>query len=190
MAGLSCDLEDILTGAGCKKRGALSVAYWTKCEGVDWAAIAASGVHWDATTELILDYIMVGGAVFKKLSFKKKLATYDFTFTSESDLYEILIAMTFEGKDAARRLALQKALACCCVVMHLFDNNGLERVVGMEYNSGGVTFDPEVTELEITRHLDTSGDFEGSVPRDELDVGGESLCAPLFATVTEANIPV
>lgn len=187
-AYLNCALEELSTTSECKNRGGMRVAYWVSSDQVDWATIVADALQWDTATEILLDYTMLLSATFTKVTFERKTAFYDFTFTTDEDLYQVLITFIFEGKNAARRLSLQKALNCCSIVFHLFDNNGLERVVGIEFD--GTNLSDPISRLKVGRHLDSSGTFGDSKARDEVDLVAEHLCAPMFATVTEAQIPV
>ena len=182
-----CQLDEIATDSACQKRGSFNRAAWAKFSDIDWDAIAASAAHWTAATEVLLDYIMVGPAVFNPIESEKKLSEYNFTYTSDNDFYELLILIQFEGKSASRRLSLQKAISCCDIIFHIFDNNGMERVVGVEWD--GTSLVKPLDSLVIGRHLDTSGNFTGSKPRDEVDLTGESLSAPLFATVGYGAMP-
>lgn len=185
---VSCELTDITSSDDCNIRGGLKTVYWARYSEIDWAAIVASPTHWDGANQTLLQYIMVNSATFKKLTFERKQGSYDCTYTEDTDVYEIVVTMVFEGKSAAIRNAFAKAVGCCKIVLHIFDNNCLERVIGVEWD--GNTFEPQVKTLRVTRHLDSSGSFGDSKARDELDLGGESLTPPIFATVEETNIPV
>jgi hypothetical protein len=184
----TCELTDITESDDCKIRGGIKTAYWTEYNSIDWEDMASDPLKFDTATETVLGYTMVGGAVFKKLTFGRKNGFYDFTFTEDTDVYEQLITMIFEGKSNANRLAFKKSLNCCRIVLHIFDNNCLERIVGVEWD--GASFEPQVKTLRIGRHLDSSGQSGDSKSRDEFDLVGESLFAPLFSTVGETNIPL
>lgn len=188
VAVFPCELGALGEPDDCGLKSGLSSAYWAKYSEIDWAAMVADADLFTPATHIIKEYAMVGAAVFKKIDFNRKGGNYSFTWTEESQAYAQLIPFIFEGKSNANRLALTKAISCCKIVLHLFDNNGLERVVGVEYN--GTVFNPQVTNLKIVRHLDASGSIGGDKSRDEIDLGGESTYTPLFATVTEALIPV
>lgn len=185
---VSCELGAISSSDDCNIRGGIKTAYWALYNEINWASMAVSGSNFDTSTQLIKDYIMVSTAKFKKLSFERKQGAYNFTYTKDSDVYTQLVTLIFEGKDNTVKNALTKAIGCCKIVFHIFDNNCIERILGVEWN--GTTFDPQVVPLSITRHLDTSGEFGSSKARDEIDLGGESLMAPLYGTVGESNIPV
>lgn len=183
-----CSLDAIEEPDECNTRGGLASAYWAKQSDIDWETMASDPLLFDPATQKILGYSMVGAATFTQVQFNRKGGTYNFTWTSETQSYQQLIPLLFEGKSNANRLAIQNAVSCCKVVLHLFDNNGLERVVGIEWN--GSKFITQVVNLKVVRHLDASGNLSGEKGRDELDLGGESAYAPLFAEVTEANIPL
>jgi len=184
----TCELADISTSDECNIRGGLKTVYWALYSDIDWEDMAADPLQFDTATQEILGYTMVGGAVFNKLTFERKQGLYDFTYTEDTGVYEQVVTMIFEGKSVTLRNALVSTIGCCKIILHIFDNNCLERVVGVEWD--GVTFEPQVKTLRITRHLDSSGEFGTAPARDELDIGGESLFAPIYAQVGETNIPV
>lgn len=183
-----CVLGAITTNDDCSSKGGLADAYWTKYDNVDWASMVGNPLNFTPATLLILDYIMNGAEVFTQLEFKVEDSTYDFTFTEEADAYDQLIKFVFEGKSNAQTTAFRKAVGCCKIVLHIIDVNGLERVVGVEYN--GTTFIKQLKTLRVVRHLDTSGQLGQSRARDEMDLGGKSVRPSLYATVGAANIPV
>lgn len=188
MAEITCELDQILNPTTCNDRGGIRAAYWFKTTDVDWSAMAADPLQFDPATETILDYTMIGGAIMHKLTFERKEAFYEFTYTRDTDVYTILITMFFKAKDAARRYALQRAIACCNLGIHIYTNDGTQRVVAQDWN--GDAFDDLLTGLYVTRHLDASGQLGTSKARDELDLGGEAFFAPLFADVLEADLPL
>lgn len=184
----SCELQDIATSDECSIRGGLKTVYWAKYSDIDWSAMAADPLKFDTVNQEILDYVMVGAAVFYKLTFERKQGNFNFTYTEDTDVYTQVVTMVFEGKSRDIRNAFAGTVGCCKLILHIFDNNCLERVVGVEWD--GSTFEPQVKTLKMTRHLDSSGEFGTSKARDEMDIGGESLTPPLFASVGEANMPV
>lgn len=184
----SCEIDDIESSDECNIRGGLKTVYWAQYGDVDWETMAADPTAFDPVNQCILSYIMNDGATFKKLTFERKQGFYDFTYTEDADVYEQIITMIFEGKSKANRNAFCKAIGCCKIILHIFDNNCLERVVGVEWD--GELFEPQVKTLRIVRHLDSSGQFGSSKARDEVDFGGESVCPPLFGQVGQTAIPV
>lgn len=185
---VACNLSGISTSDDCGNKGGLADAYWTKYDSVDWPSMEINPLNFDPVTLIIIDYLMVAAATFTHLSFKVEDSTYDFTFTEDADAYDQLIKFVFEGKSNAQTTAFRKAVGCCKMVLHLIDVNGLERVVGVEWN--GTKFIPQLKTLRMVRHLDTSGQLGQSRARDEMDLGGKSIRPPLYATVGAANIPV
>jgi len=188
MPQITCALDNILNPTVCNDRGGFRKAFWFEANKVDWDAIFADPLQFDTTTHQIIGYTMIGGAVMYELTFEPKSAFYEFTFTRETDLYTILVQMFFKAKDNARRQALQAAIACCNVGMHIYANDGTQRVVAQDFDGNG--FVNMLEPLAITRHLDGSGQLGTSRARDELDLGGEAFFAPLFANVDEANLPL
>lgn len=183
----TCTVDNISTSDDCNIRGGLKTIYWAQYTDIDWEAMAADEYAFDPATQTILSYTMVGGAEFKKLTFDRKQGLYTFTYTEDTGVYEQVITTIFEGKAVEIRNAFAAAVGCCKLIVHLFDNNCLERVIGVEWD--GATFEPQVKTLRITRHLDASGEFGSSKARDEMDFGGESITAPMFAEVGEDNMP-
>lgn len=183
-----CTLGEILEQAGCNFRGGIRRLYWTESANIDWAAMLADPLQFDPTNQQILGYTMIGGAVFNKLEFERKDAFYDFTYTEESGVWTLNIPMIFRGKNLTQRNTLNLATLCCDIVAHIYDNSGIQRVVGIDYD--GEVFDPIVSKLKVTRVLDSSGQLGQSDARDEMDLGGESFYSPLFANVPLADIPL
>lgn len=188
MAAITCALDTITNPASCNDRGGIRAIYWTEYDNIDWDTMAVTALQFDTANQEILDYAMVGGAVFNKVEFERKNAFYDFTYTRDQDFYELLITLMFKGKDRDRRNSLQSAIACCNIVVHIFGNAGEQRVVGVDWN--GESFSTIVEQLAVTRHLDSGGQLGTSRGRDELDLGGQSFFAPLWASVAEADIPL
>ena len=188
MAVITCGLEEILNPDTCNDRGGIFEIYWTEYNNIDWATMLADPLQFDPTNQQILDYEMVGGATFNRLTFQRKEAYYEFTYTGEQDFYQILVTMALKGKDRDRRNKLMSAIQCCNVYLHIYENNGGQRAVGVDYN--GEVFRDLLDTLHISRHLDAGGQLGTSKGRDEVDFGGEAFFAPLFANVPVANIPL
>lgn len=185
---ITCGLDTIANPAVCNNRGGFRKAYWFEADKVDWAAMFADPLQFDTTTHDILGYTMIGGAVMYPLTFEPKSAFYDFTYTADTDVYTILVQMIFKAKESDRRKKLQEAIACCNVGLHIYANDGTQRVIAQDFDGNG--FIDMLESLQITRHLDSSGQLGSSKSRDELDLGGEGFFAPLFAQVDEANLPL
>lgn len=188
MPTITCSLDAITTSADCKLRGGIRTLYWAQYTDIDWSTMAGDPLQFDTANQEILGYTMLAAAVFTKVEFDRKNAFYDVTFTEDADVYAQIITMFFDGKDRARRNSLQAATLCCNIIAHVFDNNGNERIFGVDWN--GDSFDKQLTSLKVGRHLDSSGQLGQSTARDELDLTGESFFAPLYGSVTEASIPV
>ena len=181
-------LNQISTATDCNDKGGIRVLYWTEYKNIDWVAMAADPLKFDTTNRIVLDYTMVASAVFNKVEFERKTAFYDFTYTSDADVVTTLLTLAFKGKDNARKNALDEAVRSCAIVCHIYDENGKQRVVGVDWN--GVIFSLPVEYTEVKRIVDSSGQKGSSKARDEMDLGGEQDYLPLFATVTETAIPV
>ena len=181
-------LDAISTATDCSDNPGIRSLFWTEYDNIDWAAMAVDVADFDTANRLILDYTMVGGAVFERVDFERKTAYYTNTRTADTDVVSLLIAMTFKGKDNARKNSLDHAARSCNIVAHIFDENGKERVFGVDWD--GVSFKRIVDFMTPGRILDDSGTRGSSKARDELDLTGEADFLPLFATVGEANIPV
>lgn len=169
-----CELGNLTSNAdNCGNKGGIASAYWAKYTDIDWTAMAGNALNFNPTTLTILDYIMVAAATFKKLEFDIKQSFYNFTFTEDTDVYTQVITTVYEGKSNAQTTVFRKSLACCNIVLHIFDLNGLERVVGVEWD--GSAFVKQLKTLRMVRHLDASGQQGQARARDEMDLGGESL---------------
>lgn len=185
---LTCSLDEIAKPAGCNDRGGLRAAYWAKKSEIDFAAMVSNVLTFTPATQLIIGYTMIGGAVFTPIAFEGVGSFYNFTYTRDTDLYEQLVTLVFKGKDNPRKIAFQKAILCCDIVVHLYGNAGEQRVLGVDYD--GVSLNNIPGSLQITRHLDDGGNLGTAKAKDELDFGGQSLFAPLFANVAEADLPL
>jgi len=188
MALISCALEEILNPLSCNGRGGIAQIAWFDIGAVDWAAMAAAVNQFDVANQTILGYTMIGGATMNKVTFERKSAYYEFVYTDDSGVYSLLTTFNFRGKQADRRNKLTSALQCCNVGLHIYGNSGEQRVVGIDWN--GEEFLNLLEQQRILRHLDGGGQLGTSVARDELDLGGESFYAPLFANVPIANLPL
>lgn len=188
MAQIVCELPEILELDTCNDRGGIRQLYWTERKNIDFDAMLADPTKFDPVNELVLGYTMVGGATFNKVEFERKDAYYDFDFTEDTGVWSILMPMMFKGKSSDRRNKLQRAVQCCDIVAHIYDNIGNQRVIGIDYN--GEVFDPIVKRLKVVRAKDASGQLGQSLARDEMDLGGESFFAPLFADVPVAELPL
>lgn len=188
MAEITCGVTEILNPTICNDRGGIRKAFWFEYDKVDWETMIGDPLQFDTTNHQVLGYTMLGGAVMEPLTFLRKSAFFDFTYEREADVYTILVQWVFKAKDINRRLAIQKAIACCNLGLHIYCNDGTQRVIGPDYN--GVEVDEMLEGLAVARHLDSSGQLGTSRARDEMDLGGESFYAPLFADVAEGDIPL
>lgn len=188
MAEITCALNTIAESSTCNDRPGVRAAYWANYSDIDWDTMAGDPLDFDTTNQEILDYVMLSSAVFYKVNFERKGAFADFTYTRDQDFYNILVTLIMKGKDMDRRNSLTSAIPCCNVVLHLYMNDGTQRVVGVEWT--GDAFQTMLTKLSIVRHLDSTGQVGTSRSRDEVDLGGESTYAPLFASVAESALPL
>ena len=188
MAVIACELLGLNSLNNCNDRGGIRTAFWAEYDGIDWPTMLADPLLFDPVNQQILGYAMLGGAVFSPIVGESKNSYYEFTYTSEQDFYQLLVTFLFKGKDRERRNRLQSAIACCNVVIHIYGRSGEQRVVGIDYN--GEVFDPIVEFARVTRHLDSGGQLGTSRSRDELDLGGQSFYAPLWANVPQEDIPL
>ena len=180
-------LDQISTATDCVDKGGIRVLYWTEYSNVDWATMVGDATKFDATNNLILDYVMLNSSTFNKIEFERKQAFYDFTYTEDADVVALLVSLMFKGKNNARKNSLDKAIRSCSIIAHIYDENGKQRVIGVDYN--GVEFSRIPEYLSVGRVLDSSGQRGSSRARDEMDLTGEADFLPLFATVTETDIP-
>lgn len=182
-----CELTPIGTSAACNDRGGIRSIYVIERNKIDLAALT-DPANFDSANQQFTAIPLIAGSTWKKWTFERKEAFYEFTYTAEQDFYTLLITLGFKGKDRSRRNGLQSSIACCDIVAVIFGNGGEQRIVGLDWN--GDTFDPIVELLRVTRHNDAGGQLGSNRGRDELDLGGESFFAPLFANLTEADLPL
>ena len=108
---ITCGLDEILKPDNCNDRGGIRAAYWFNSSDVDWDSMIAEPTDFDTTNHIILDYGMLNSATMNKINFEAKSGFFDFTYTSDADVYEILVQFMFRGSDNARELSFQKAIA-------------------------------------------------------------------------------
>ncbi len=188
MALITCALDEILNPAICNGRGGIARIAWFDVGSVDWDAMAVDPLKFDPLNQTILGYTMTAGATMKQITFERKSAYYEFTYTDETGVYTDFLTFNFRGKDAARRNKLMSAIQCCNIGIHIYGNGGEQRVFGIDWN--GEDFLGLLEQGRLLRHLDAGGQLGTSVARDEIDLGGESLFAPLFANVPFASLPL
>jgi hypothetical protein len=188
MAQITCALDQITNPAACNDRGGISRVVWFDVGTVDWDAMAADPTKFDPMTQRILGYTMIGGATMNAITFERKLAFYDFNYTRDDDFYTLLVTLGFKGKQYQLRNSLQSALACCNIGLHIYGNAGEQRVVGIDWD--GEAFLNIAEQLAVTRHNDRGGQLGTSRAGDEIDLGGESVFAPLFADVAYSDLPL
>lgn len=175
----------IETNEDCGNKGGGTILFYTHKSNIDLDATYAASTDDDNGT-IINSFVMNGGATWSTLKPQKKSLKYDLTYTSDSQTYDILVAMIFEGKSAANSKAFCKLINGCGYVMVFYDKNCSNgRVLGIE-ESGG-TFDTSSEELKVVRHLDSSGEVAGSPPRDEIDFGGESDCPSPYLSIERVD---
>jgi len=185
MPTLNCQLDAIQTDLLCSSKGGLLSVFWIDRSLVDWASMLDVSANYDDATYTLSNFVYTGAARFTELSFQAKNGRLDALYTSDNDYYEVsLLNLLFEGKSPIRSVSLANAISCCGIAAVVFDNNGFGRMIGKEYISGG-WLDP-LTNVKITRHLDTHGAFGAADDRarDEFDLTGEHRIAPAYVDLT------
>ena len=194
---LDCDtVDDVGDNSSCNTRGGIKTIYYEKFDFFDWAAveadIAAGAPYnyfdptnncWTAPPPLV-----TGGSLLKKMTFDRKNAFYEFTYTEDAGVYEQAIDINFEGKSKTNVLAFSKLVSCCDLIMLIYDNNCQARLVGPEWD--GTTFERQVKTLRVGTHTDRSGQFGQSLAGDQVIFVGESTLPPGVWEVDETAIPV
>ena len=179
-----CALNDLIGSDDCANHGGIKVLYWAKASEIDWVTTAATPAQWDAPTQIISGFTMIGGAVWYKITPERKGSFYTQSFTADADTYAVAINVLFKGKGSALRNALCAAISCCKLVFYVIDNNGLERLFGMDWD--GTVFEIGTEPLKITQHDDNSGDKGGDQPSDLVIFGGETDCSAIYGDITQA----
>ena len=184
----TCELNVITTQGSCDN-GGIKKCYYAKNTDIDWSTMADAPLSWDADTYTISTFTMLGGAVFKTLTNAKRGGKYDFVYTQDAAVYDIMINLIFEGKSSVTSLNFTKLITCCNLCLVIMTNNGLGRVVGKEWD--GDAFDDLVDNLRLDRHGDFGGELGGDKARDEMDIKGGGLYAPVHhdidVTTFESN---
>lgn len=185
MPDIACALNEIKTNTLCADLGGLLTVFWIDETEIDWDAMALPA-NFDDSTYTVLNWILQGGASgFKELTFERRNGRLDALYTADNGFYEVsLLNLLFKGHSAAKTYDLNAAVGCCGIVAQVFDNNGLSRVIGKEFISGGWV-DP-IDKCRISRHLDTTGGFGAAddKSRDEFDITGSHTYAPAYSSVT------
>lgn len=183
-----CMTDDLFTDATCSGRGGLLSVFWIDSSFIDWTAMALAA-NFDEPNNTILNWVITGGGTWGELQFERENGRLDALFTSDNDYYEVsLLNLLFSGHTTARTTSIGNAIACCNLILQVFDNNGSARIFGREH-VGGAWVTP-VRQAKIVRHLDTSGAFgsadDGS--RDEFDIQGRHSYPISYSSVDYATM--
>lgn len=170
MPDFTCAAPALTTGAMCSSKGGLLTVFWTLDTMINWEDMALIANYTDGSY-LITDWSMESGGFWSQIEFERENGRYNSEYTLANGFYDVLISnLLFKGHDTARSISLGKAVACCNLILQIYDNNETARVVGREFVSGAWV--KPVRTARIARHLDTSGVFgsEDDVSRDEFDI--------------------
>ena len=166
----------------CNKKKGYSRFYWTKFGNIDWEATVNDPTLFDPENCCISGYVMTGEELWYCVVPQKKTATYSSVWTEDTGYYTNIINAIFEGQDINLRKAICDALECCNIVVHMFTNDVCgELVFGVDWN--GTEIELGGKSLRIIEHGVYGGVQGGDESRNELNIGGETECAPLFANV-------
>lgn len=189
MCTFTCQLSALVTNDDCNLSGGVQEAYWAQFGDIDWTAIAADEDKWDAVNEqLIGTPTMILGATWKPITPERKTAQYTFTWTEDTDVYTQEIQLNFEGTSNALRLAFNKTVKCCNLVLLIVDNNCQQRLVGVEWT--GTKFIKQTKTLRFGTHVDRSGQKGSSKPGNDVTLIGESDRPVMFANLNLATLPL
>lgn len=181
-------MNDIGTATDCSDSPGLLTVYAAQDSDIDWTTMADVANYNDATYT-ILDWAMLGGGTWSKLQFERKNGQLTSTYTIDNGYYDVqLLNLLFKGKSSARTISLGQMVACCGLILQVHDNNGLARVIGKEFISGGWV--DALDRAKVIRHLDTTGSFGNAddKARDEVDFGAEHANPLPYSSVTIATM--
>jgi len=186
MALIVCELDGIGIPTTCTKKKGVRRVFAAQSSLIDWAAMLADAEKFSADDEQVLGYTYLTGGKHVELNFERKSGQFDSTFTRDTGAYDVVFQMIVEGKDRTRTNSLKRMAACCDLTLHFYMADGTQRVVGIDYD--GAAFDRPLDKVQISRHLDSSGVFDGDESRDEIDFSGQFEFAPLHANVPIADM--
>ena len=173
--------------ANCAAKGGVRRGYWAKYSDIDWAAMRVSALHWNNTTKTILGFIFLNSAEFIPVPHDLKTGEANADFSRSDGFYKNSIKVNFMGQSPANRKIFEEAIGCCNLVYVTVSNACSIRVWGVDDDGAG--FSPLLTPLTIDKNSDKSGTLGGTnAARNEIELVGESLVAPLFYTSAEATL--
>lgn len=188
MPDFSCSVSDISNSTTCQDRGGLLVVFATLDSSVDWSAMALSA-NYTSATNTIIDWAMFAGQYWAKFVFNRKTGRLDSTYTNETGYYDVqLLDVAFKGKTSARTISLGKLIGCCGLILQVFDNNNVSRVIGKEFVSG--SWVNAISRGRVSRHLDTTGTFGAAddKSRDVVDFMASHSNPLAYSTVSIADM--
>ena len=186
MAGFTGVLEGLTTSDKCSKKKGVKAAYAASGSLIDWAFMQNDGTYFDQTTQQILKYKYLPGGGHVKMDFDRKSGIFNSTYTRDTGYFDTIFQMVMLGKDRVRTNAIKQYIVNCDLALHLYMNDGTQRVLGIDWD--GEAFDKPILKFEVDRVLDTHGELEGDDPRDEIDFGGQLLYPALYANVPRAEL--
>lgn len=182
-------LANIESDCPAGKGGAYQI-WVARVQDIDWAATAAAAIS--ATGVLFSPPVMLGGAVFKKITSRKNGGIYTFNKADRNSDYAISITAILDGKDSTRAKALVQ-LQQCCLAFFVLGNDGVLRFGGKDYDFNTSEFENYTSQLKADGHNDTSGEYTGddlNKGRDEVTFTGSSQYGVLYSSIATAAIPV
>lgn len=180
---ISVDLLPLTTGDSCNTKGGIKKAYWIKRENVDFDAMAIDPLQFDIATQTIILYTLLNGALFQPIISLPKESTYSAEYTDDAGSYENLITFVFDGKGVGFRNAMCEAIKACKVLVQVYDYNCESRLFGIDWSTDDGVFNNPIDTFKIIRHLDQGGVLGGDKATDEIDIGGETECPPLYTSI-------
>lgn len=184
MPDFSCGINDIGTATDCSDKGGLLLVYAALDSDIDWATMATAP-YYTSATNTVIDWAMNAGKYWAKFTFNRKTGRLDALYTNDNGYYEVqLLNLLFRGKSASRSISLGQLVGCCGIVLQVFDNNDMGRVIGKEFVSG--EWVNPLSRGKVSRHLDTTGTYGNADDRnrDELDFEAINSHPLPYSTVT------
>lgn len=172
--------------SGCLKEGIKAAAIIQKND-VNTADWLTDALLFDKACNNVLGFTFTDPLVkFNMVRFSVKDSFYSAEWTKEAGFYPHLATLVFKGKDCSQTKTIKDWTKNCQLLMVIWTYDcDKGRVIGIEYDADADELVSYESGLEVVRHLDTHEQKgSGAVPRDEIDLGGESECPALWMDIS------
>ena len=190
-------LQGLETGLGCSDDH-VQILYVAKYKDIDWSSMKDDPTKFDKANQEIKEFVMVSDSVggvatprkFVRFEPYQKDSIAKSTFALPDSVWSHLITLSFMGKSNMVKNIIQKMLKLCGFILVTFSDKCTSRTFGVDYNPDRDTFRPCEMPLRISRVEDDNGKRgSDNSSKDDFDITGKGLFAPLYNTIDEANMP-